>query len=125
VAALMAVADAALDAKKYEEAKQGYLAVLRLERLNVAAMINLGVAYDGIGGEDNLEEARAAYERALQLDTSKLTKEFQAILVNNLGVVYQKQGKLKEAVQQYTRALELNPNYQDAKDNLARAKERL
>jgi len=78
-----------------------------------------------IGGEDNLEEARAAYERALQLDTSKLTKEFQAILVNNLGVVYQKQGKLKEAVQQYTRALELNPNYQDAKDNLARAKERL
>jgi len=38
--------------------------------------------------------------------------------INNLGAAYQRQGKLDEARQQYRRALQINPDYQPAKENL-------
>ncbi len=39
---------------------------------------------------------------------------------NNLGVLYEKQGKIEEAKAQYRQALQIDPDYGNAKENLRR-----
>ena len=45
--------------------------------------------------------------------------------LNNLGVVYMNLGQPRDAIDQFSRAVELAPEYQQAGDNLRRAREAL
>jgi tetratricopeptide (TPR) repeat protein len=72
---------------------------------NVARDVNnLGSVYKAQG---RLEEAREAYERALEIDEGAFGPDHPrvAIRVNNLGSVYQDQGRLEEAREAFERAL--------------------
>ena len=44
---------------------------------------------------------------------------------NNLGLALARLGRLREAAQQFAEAVRLAPNYQEARDNLAREQEQL
>ncbi|MDR3123928.1 MAG: tetratricopeptide repeat protein [Treponema sp.] len=80
----------------------------------VRAYLYLGVAYQQL---DRLDEAVVIYRRALPLagpDT--------ALIAYNLGNVYYAQGKLTQAEECYTQALEANPGYAAAYLNRGNAR---
>ncbi len=69
--------------------------------------------------QGDLANARAAYEKAIQMDPSYATPH------NDLAVVLEEDGKLAEAEQSYMKALKLNPSYPEAHANIAMLYERL
>jgi tetratricopeptide (TPR) repeat protein len=69
-------------------------------RTRAKAYSNLGVMREA---EGKLEEARADYQRAIQLDPQNLSFHL------NLGSALARLGKKKEAVQVYEEALRINP----------------
>lgn len=73
-------------------------------RVLIAATINLGVAYFN-GGE--LDEADAAYKRALKLLETRDDLQSTAIVHANIGEVAERQGRFDDAVAEYERSLEL------------------
>ena len=104
--------------EKYEEALNNYQDALLDDPKNNVAIFNQGDAlyklekYDKaieayqkiIGGKDLLIDGKAHY---------------------NIGNAYFKQDKLKESIESYIRALDLNPDDQDAKYNLELARAKL
>lgn len=62
-----------------------------------------------------LDAARASYLEAVRLD-SLLAGE-----LNDLGVAFAVEGRLREAAEQFRSVLQLNPDHASAKQNLARA----
>jgi tetratricopeptide (TPR) repeat protein len=67
---------------------------------------------DNFVARRSLEEAAAAYARALALNPNDAT------VCNQLGMCYQRMGRDREAWQQYERALELNPDYYAVWNNM-------
>ena len=65
--------------------------------------------------QGNLEQAVAAYERALRLKPDHIEAHC------NLGIVLKEQGRLDEAVASLDRALRLKPDYVKAHHNLGQA----
>jgi superkiller protein 3 len=61
-----------------------------------------------------VDEAVTAYQQAIQANP-KL-----ALAYNNLGAAYERQGKRSQAIDEYRRALQIDPGYADAKRNLSR-----
>jgi len=60
------------------------------------------------------------YERAEQIFLQVIKqKDTLADVHNMLGLIYHDQGKFTKAIDEFTRALELNPNYTEASINLA------
>lgn len=68
--------------------------------LLAATYANLGTAYRTFGEE---EKARESYDRALQLNPG------QANAYLGLGQLLEKQNKLNEAIESYSRSVELRP----------------
>jgi len=119
------------------EAERYFREALRLEPFQPVAQIGLGKAlcdqgryWDGIRQyeavrhpgrfrtllEDNL---RAAYRSLIQRYRQRLAREPRnARIYFSLGVVYSKQGRLREAVEAYRRALRLDPGFKNARLNL-------
>ncbi len=101
----------AFDAGAYDQALQGFVD-LQIEKPNdTDLMLSIGAAHYHM---NNFEEAARSFESA----ASNGTKAIQAEAHYNLGNTYFKEGKLEESVKAYQRALELNPNDEDAKFNI-------
>jgi len=107
---------------QYHEALQ-YLANENLERgiealkqvadaapTVTAPKIDLGVAHHRLG---DLEMAEAYLLQALELNPS------HPVALNELGIVYRKTGRFREAKQQYEAAIAVYPGYHHARRNLA------
>jgi Ca-activated chloride channel family protein len=100
---------------KLEEAEKEYRTALQKSEKNVTANYNLGnVLYR----KEKTDEAVKAYDNAIQNTDDNALKQ-KAFY--NKGVAYQKAKKLPECILAYKNALILNPNDEDARQNLQRA----
>lgn len=99
----------------YNAAENEYRDALKKSADNVTASYNLGNA---LYKTDKTEEAVKSYDNAISKtnDNSIKQKAFY-----NKGVAYQKAKKLPECITAYKNALILNPNDEDARQNLQRA----
>ena len=79
------------------------------------AFILLGRLLSDVG---KFDEARAAYGRGLTAHPNN------ARLVNGLGVVYFRGNQISEAIRRFEQALEIDPSYQAARNNLNQARQR-
>jgi tetratricopeptide (TPR) repeat protein/mono/diheme cytochrome c family protein len=90
---------------------------IRINPDNADAHVNL--AYT-LASQSRIDEAIAHYERAIQLKPESGPDGAETF--NDLGVLYGRKGKLREAAEMFERALRANPNYADARENLNRAR---
>ncbi len=100
---------------QYDQAENSYLNALKLSGDNPTASFNLG---NTMYRKNQTDQAVDSYEKTIQNATDPDMKE-QAWY--NRGVSYQKAKKLPECIQSYENALMLNPNDQEARQNLERA----
>jgi len=70
-------------------------------------------------GMGSYEQAEKFFKEAMNIDPSFSGPN------NNLGVLYEKQGKDKEAEVEYKKALELDPDHEKAKRRLERVLKKL
>jgi Ca-activated chloride channel family protein len=99
----------------YDAAENAYRDALKNSDTNVTASYNLGnVLYR----KNNTEEAVKSYDNAIAHSQNNAVKQ-EAFY--NKGVAYQKAKKLPECITAYKNALILNPNDEDARQNLQRA----
>jgi tetratricopeptide (TPR) repeat protein len=99
----------------FDAAEKEYRDALKGSEKNAIADYNLGNA---LYRKDNAEEAAKTYESAIQNTNENAIKQ-QAFY--NKGVAFQKAKKLPECILAYKNALILNPNDEDARQNLQRA----
>ncbi len=64
-------------------------------------------------GESNIKAAETYYLKAVELDTNL------AAAYNNLGIIYEKEGKPNKAEAMYVKAITVDPHYAPAYSNLA------
>ena len=119
------------------EAERYFRKALRLEPFHPVAQIGLGKAlcdqgryWEGIRQYEAVrhpgrfqvlleENLQAAYQALIQRYRQRLAGEPRnARIYFSLGVVYSKQGRLREAVEAYRRALRLDPGLENARLNL-------
>lgn len=104
--------------EKYEEALTDYKDALLDDPLNEIALFNEG---DALYKLKKYDQAVEAFQKNVgSKDLSLSAKAFY-----NIGNSYFKQDKLKESIDFYIKALELNPNDKDAKYNLELARAKL
>jgi Ca-activated chloride channel family protein len=101
--------------KKYEEAKSYYEQVLAKKENNAAASLGLGASQYQLG---DISTAAKSFEEALKSEDINI----QDRAYYNLGNSLYSQQKMEESVAFYRKALELNPNDNDAKFNYELAK---
>jgi len=99
----------------YSAAENEYRDALKKSADNVTASYNLGNA---LYKTDKTEEAVKSYDDAISKTNDNTIKQ-KAFY--NKGVAYQKAKKLPECITAYKNALILNPNDEDARQNLQRA----
>ncbi len=97
------VAEAAAEFRLAVTADPGYAAAWR----------NLGYALDQ---QKQLDEAVAAYQKAVKLEPELSTH-------NNLGVLYDRQGQYDQAIQEFEKALKLDPGNATVRKNLETARQ--
>lgn len=99
----------------YNVAENAYRDALKNSDTNVTASYNLGNA---LYRKNNTDEAVKSYDDAIAHAENSAVKQ-KAFY--NKGVAYQKAKKLPECITAYKNALILNPNDEDARQNLERA----
>jgi Ca-activated chloride channel family protein len=99
----------------YNAAEEDYKLALKNSDTNVTASYNLGNA---LYRKNNTDEAIKSYDNAIQNTTDNSIKQ-KAFY--NKGVAFQQAKKLPECITAYENALILNPNDEDARQNLQRA----
>jgi tetratricopeptide (TPR) repeat protein len=98
------------DQKKLDAAVTAYQKAIQLKP-------NYAIAYIGLGNalteQKKLDEAVAAYQKALILpeNNSGTPASAHTLANNGLGLVFQQQGKLKEAMKQFDKAEDLDPSF--------------
>ena len=101
------------DKEDYNNALTVYRSALELDPTNAKIHCNLGFLH---WGKSDTDEAIKEYELAIEYDKT------YDIAYNNLGVIYLDDlGRVKQAIELFTKAVEHNPNYALAHFNLARA----
>ena len=101
--------------KDYPAAAAQYGKVVQKNPDNVTAQYNLGNA---LYKTEKKEEAIGAYDKSI----TKLTKPVEkSNAYYNKGVVLQNDNKLPECIDAYKNALKLDPNNEDARQNLQKA----
>ena len=106
---------AALNAKNYSQAESIWKQVIRRNPNNVDAADAYNNLGNALADQGKLEEAIAAFRRAIQLHPNSATA------YNNLGIALSAGGKLEEALAAFRRAIQLRPNYANAYNNLGNA----
>lgn len=101
--------------KDYDQAIMSYRQAEEKKPGNPVAQYNLGNA---LYKNNKADEAVAAYDNALPKIESKTDK---AKTFYNKGVVLQNNKKLPECIEAYKNALKLNPDDEDARQNLQKA----
>lgn len=101
--------------KNYDAAENEYRDALKKSEGNVTANYNLGNA---LYKKDQAEEAVKSYDNAIAHTNDNFIKQ-KAFY--NKGVAFQKAKKLPECITAYKNALILDPNDEDARQNLQRA----
>lgn len=96
------------------QAIEHYKTAIRLRPDYLKAHIELGAVLSRMPGR--LPEAIQRYEAALRLDPRS------AVTHNNLAIALVQSGQSDAALAHLTRAVEIDPNYVDARNNLARLK---
>lgn len=94
--------------EQFEAAVSDFEEAVRLESSHLGAHIALAETH-GVAGQE--AKARTAYDVAVETFASN------PLVYNNRGTFLQDHGKLSEAIQDFTRALELEPNYYFAYTN--------
>ena len=105
----------AYEKKEYDDAVKNYQQAAEKNPVNPTAKYNLGNA---LYKNNKTEEAVQAYDGALSNATSNTDK---AKAFYNKGVVLQNNKKLPECIEAYKNALKLNPQDEDARQNLQKA----
>jgi len=100
-------------ANRPADAEAQYREAIRLRPADSKALYHLANWLSSTGKDG---EAIAFYRRALAQPGAPA-----AAIHNDLGVALATTGNLKEAIVEFREALRLDPNLQDAKDNLRRA----
>lgn len=101
--------------KEYTKAKEEYLNALQKDQSNSVAQFNSGNASARM---NKFDEAAKSYEAAANTAKDPYVK---AQAFYNQGVSYIRQNKLVEAIDAFKKSLRLNPNDDEARDNLQRA----
>jgi len=101
------------EAGRVDEAADLYRRAIEVEPTYARAHRLLGLA---LVQRDDVRGAAEAFRRATELDPSS------ADGWNNLGVALEKLGDARGAINAYERALQVNPAFEQAKQNLARAR---
>ena len=105
----------AYEKKEYDNAITNYQKAAEKSPANSTAQYNLGNA---LYKNKKTDEAIQAYENAL---TNSVVKEHRSKTFYNKGVVYQNNKKLPECIDAYKNALKLDPQDEDARQNLQKA----
>lgn len=101
------------DKEDIENALQVYRNALDLDPENAKIHCNLGFLYWGKG---DIDEALKEYQLAIDYDPN------YDIAYNNMGVIYLDDlGRVRQAIELFTKSVECNPNYALAHFNLARS----
>ena len=101
--------------KKFEEAKSYYEQILLAKENDAAASLGLGASQYQLG---DIPNAAKSFEEALKSKNTNI----QDRAYYNLGNSLYNQQKMEESIAYYRKALELNPNDDDAKFNYELAK---
>ncbi len=113
--ALIKKGNEAYEKKEYDNAISNYKEVTSKAPTNSTAQYNLGNA---LYKNKKTDEAVQAYDNALSNSTTNADK---AKAFYNKGVVLQNNKKLPECIDAYKNALKLNPQDEDARQNLQKA----
>ncbi len=113
--ALIKKGNEAYEKKEYDNAINNYQKAAEKSPANSTAQYNLGNA---LYKNNKTDEAIKAYENALSNTNSK---DDRSKTFYNKGVVLQNNKKLPECIDAYKNALKLNPQDEDARQNLQKA----
>jgi Ca-activated chloride channel homolog len=101
--------------KKFDQSQRQYQKVLDQAPENPTANFNLG---NSQFRKDSYEDAAKSYHSSIEHSDDNGTKENGFY---NEGLAYIKQKKLEESIDSWKNALKLDPNDQDARENLQKA----
>jgi tetratricopeptide (TPR) repeat protein len=120
-AALIGLGRALQGQQKLEDAIAMFRRAIQVAPNNSWAYVFLGRA---LIEKKQFEEARSTYQQALKLPNIKRPRvgETHAMAYNGLGMLLQRQGKLKGAIAAYEHAVDLDLSYETAHRNLKGAK---
>ncbi len=109
----VAIGDLYFSLDEFDSAIKAYCDAIKINPENSRAYGKCGMA---LWEKDFTEEAMVAYHKAIELDSQ------YAVAYNNLGVIYLDGiGNVRESINLFEHAIEINPSYTLANFNLARA----
>lgn len=108
--AFLHLGDIFIQTARWGDAQEALSRYVVLRPTEPLGWYNLGVAYDFAG---KFDDALRAYSEAERL------KPKDPAVKNNIGRIYYKRGKLAEAIEQCQQALDIDPDFNDARYNLA------
>lgn len=105
----------AQQSRRFEEAVSCFRTLATARPEIALAHYGLGVSLVAL---DRLEEAAAAFERALAIKPTNPAMPDEAMMALNLGVLYERLGKPDRAIKLYERAAAVKPDFAEAHNNL-------
>ena len=105
--------------EKYDKARETFFKVLKIDSVDMDAYYQLGrtAVYSG----ENLEEGITYFKKYLE-HKPKPNNPTWAYAHWRLGMVYEKLGNKEQAISEYEKAIELDPDIQEAKESLKKVK---
>ncbi len=100
---------------KYDDSIRAFQKAIQIKPDFAVVYVNLSVALSKKG---NPEEAEKTIEKALSLNDKTLNREVLANAFNVLGQSYLNKNQNGKAIEFFTKALELQPNFKEAAENL-------